>query len=308
LLDVSRITRGTLTLKVQRLELQQIIAKAVELASPLVEQRGHHLEISAPAEPIWVDADEARLAQVFASILVNAVRYTDNGGHISITLQLAESVVSVAIRDDGRGISAELLTQVFDLFVQGYQSTERSAGGLGIGLTLARSLVEKQGGQVVAESPGVGQGSTFTVRLPVTASPDDDQAAVSVRPQYAKVPRPFRILVVDDNEDAAEMLAEVLRAVGHQVATAGDAAEALRIVHGFRPEIAVLDIGLPVMDGYALAARLRAELGSAAPRFIAVTGYGQQHDRERSLRGGFTAHLVKPIDVQQLLDLVASEP
>jgi PAS domain S-box-containing protein len=307
LLDVSRITRGTLALKLQRLDVRDVVVKAVELASPLLEQRGHHVDIQTGDEPLWVEADDARLTQVFANILVNAARYTDAGGHISIRSQVSDGALRLSIVDDGRGIAAELLPKVFDLFVQGQQTAERSAGGLGIGLTLARRLIEKQGGTVVAESPGPGRGSTFTVQLPLL-SQRVELEAVAARSGYERVVRAYRILVVDDNEDAAEMLAEVLQTVGHQVVTAADAAEALRVVHGFRPELAVLDIGLPVMDGYALASRLRAELGQACPRLIAVTGYGQQHDRERSMRSGFTAHLVKPIDVQQLLDLIAAEP
>jgi CheY-like chemotaxis protein len=181
-------------------------------------------------------------------------------------------------------------------------------GGLGIGLTLARRLIEKQGGSISGESAGLGQGSTFTVRLPALAASDSAEAPASWRPAYAKVSRPLRVVVVDDNEDAAVMLAEMLHMVGHEVEVAMDAVEAIRVVRRFLPDVAILDIGLPVMDGYALASRLRGELGDAAPRLIAVTGYGQQHDRDLSMRSGFTAHLVKPVDVQQLLALVASEP
>jgi PAS domain S-box-containing protein len=307
LLDVSRITRGTLVLKLQRRELRDVIDKAVELASPLLEQRGHHVQIEVPAEPIVVEADDARLRQVFGNLLVNAARYTENGGHISIVAERLGGEASVRVRDDGRGIAAEFLPRIFDLFVQGQQSSERSTGGLGIGLTLARRLVEKHGGKLTAESPGVGLGSTFTVRLPLAAVDEGEQMPPSARLSPRQVSRPLRVLVVDDNEDAAVMLAEVLRAVGHEVETAGDAVEALHVAKHFQPEVAVLDIGLPVMDGYALAVRLREESGPAAPRLIAVTGYGQQHDRELSVRSGFSAHLVKPVDIPQLLELIAPE-
>jgi len=304
LLDVARITRGTLTLRQQRLDLRGVLAKAIELASPLLEQRKHHLEIDVPEQPILVYADDARLTQVFANILVNAARYTEDGGHIVIRERPLDGEVCVSIQDDGRGIPAELLPRIFELFVQGQQSADRSQGGLGIGLTLARRLVEKQGGRVTAESPGLGLGSTFTVHLPIPEAGTEMAEPVSARIVPKLTARPRRVLVVDDNEDAAVMLAEVLQSVGHQVETAGDAAEAMRLVRRFQPEVAILDIGLPVMDGYTLATRLREEHGPAAPRMIAVTGYGQQTDRERSLNSGISVHLVKPVDVQELIDLI----
>jgi PAS domain S-box-containing protein len=307
LLDVARITRGTIVLKQQRLDLRGVIAKAIELASPLLEQRKQHLELDLLDQPIPVEADDARLTQVFANILVNAARYTGDGGHITIRGRPLAGEVYVSIQDDGRGIPAELLPRVFDLFVQGQQSTDRSQGGLGIGLTLARRLVEKQGGRVTAESPGVGLGSTFTVHLPIAEPGVNVPEPVSARMTQQLTARPQRVLVVDDNEDAAVMLAEVLQSVGHQVETAGDAAEAMRVVRRFQPEVAILDIGLPVMDGYSLAVRLREEHGPAAPRMIALTGYGQQTDRDRSLRSGFIAHLIKPVDVQALIDLIQLE-
>ena len=308
LLDVSRITRGTLVLKLQRLDVRDCIAKAVELASPLFEQKSHHVQVDVPEEPILVLADDARLIQVLANVLVNAARYTGSGGHISIGAEVREGQVLVRVRDDGRGISPELLPKIFDLFVQGSQGAERSMGGLGIGLTLARRLIEKQGGTISAASGGEGQGSTFTVRLSVLAADELTASPESLLPGYTKVSRPLRILVVDDNEDAAVMLAEVLEMVGHDVQMATDAAEAIRVARSFHPEVAILDIGLPVMDGYTLALRLQGELGDASPRLIAVTGYGQQHDRDRSLLSGFAAHLVKPVDVQQLLLLVSPDP
>jgi len=308
LLDVSRITWGTLVLKMQPLDIRESIAKALELASPLFEQSRHHVQVDLPEQAVLVRGDDARLTQVLANVLVNAARYTDAGGHISVAAQVQEGHVQVLVRDDGRGIATELLPGIFDLFVQASQSAERSMGGLGIGLTLARRLIQKQGGTIGAESAGVGQGSTFTVRLPTLTQGHVAGAAESLHAAFPKVLRPLRVLVVDDNEDAAVMLVEVLQAVGHEVRMAVDPAEAIRLTRSFQPEVAILDIGLPVMDGYALALRLRGELGEAAPRLIAVTGYGQQHDRDRSLRSGFSAHLVKPVDVQQLLALVCSEP
>lgn len=305
LLDVSRITRGTLALNLEVLDVRDVIAKALELASPLLEQRRHHVRIDAPEQPVLVEADEARLTQVFGNILMNAARYTNEGGHVWVEITLGADQAEVAIRDDGQGIAPELLPKIFDLFVQGHQETDRSVGGLGIGLTLARRLVDKQGGKVWAESAGEGQGSTFRVRLPAVA-PDRQSDEASAQRLGPAVEHPYRVLVVDDNRDAAELLAEVLQAVGHEVMVAGDAAEALGLVRGaFKPDVAVLDIGLPVMDGYGLASRLQAELGAAAPRLIAVSGYGQQRDRERSAQAGFAAHFVKPVDLQQLLALIS---
>ncbi|MEY4548482.1 MAG: hypothetical protein RL685_4677 [Pseudomonadota bacterium] len=307
LLDVSRITRGTLALRAEPLDVREVINKALELVSPLLEQRLHHVRIDAPERPVWVEADDERLTQVFGNVLMNAARYTDDGGHIFIEISPAGGEVEVAVRDDGQGIAPDLLPKIFDLFVQGQQATDRAVGGLGIGLTLARRLVEKHGGTIRAESAGVGRGSTFRVRLPALDNAKQSAAGSPSRGQPS-VERPRRILVVDDNQDAAEMLGEVLQTVGHEVQVANDAAEALNLVRAsFRPDVAVLDIGLPVMDGYGLAAGLQAELGADAPRIIAVSGYGQDRDRERSARAGFFAHLVKPVDIQQLLALIAEE-
>ncbi len=305
LLDVSRITRGTLELKPEPLDVREVIAKAMELASPLLEQRRHHVRIDAPEQPVLVEADDARLTQVFGNILMNAARYTNEGGHISVEISKSGEDVEVAISDDGQGITPELLPKIFDLFVQGYQETDRSVGGLGIGLTLARRLMEKQGGKIWGESAGAGQGSTFRVRMPALRADRQNVAASAPEPKAA-VESPRRVLVVDDNRDAGELLGEVLQSVGHEVQVVGDAAEALNLIRDdYRPDVAVLDIGLPVMDGYGLASRLQMELGAAAPRLIAVSGYGQQRDRERSAQAGFVAHFVKPVDLQQLLAMIA---
>jgi PAS domain S-box-containing protein len=300
LLDVSRITKGKVELKKQRLDLCAVVAKAIEIASPLLEQRRHHFNVDVPGEEIFVDGDEARLAQVFANLLTNAAKYTELGGHIDVVVRQLGGEAIVQVRDDGVGIAPELLPRMFDLFVQGPQTIERSVGGLGIGLSLVRSLVRLHGGDVTAASAGLGLGSTFTVRLAVAdrlAAAPDQQGPPA--PTVAKTAK-RRVLVVDDNDDALELLGEVLRTQGHEVKTATDGASALTIVRQMQPDVAILDIGLPVMDGYELAERIRAELGERAPRLIALTGYGQQTDRARSERAGFAAHLVKPVDLELL--------
>ncbi|MBA3454828.1 MAG: PAS domain S-box protein [Deltaproteobacteria bacterium] len=298
LLDVSRITSGKLEIKNERLDLREIIAKAVETSSPLLEQRQHRVDLELTSHEIAVDGDLARLTQVFTNLVVNAAKYTGRGGHIRVTARTVASNVEIAVADNGIGISADLLPRVFDLFIQGYQTPERAGGGLGLGLTLVNRLVALHGGSVRVESPGAAKGSTFTVTLPVATQPKVIPLASANLANRAAVPR--RILIVDDNEDARCLLAELLQSLGHEVNTAIDGVEALTVVQRFSPEVAILDIGLPVMDGYELASRLRAEL-EATPRFIALTGYAQDSDRERTSEAGFDVHLVKPVDLSKLL-------
>ena len=305
LLDIAHITQGKVALRKQLLDLRELVAKAVEVASPLLEQRGHHFEVDVPPGTIIVQGDEARLIQVFANLLLNAAKYTEPAGHVRVHVEHCGEEVRVHVHDDGKGIEPQLLPHVFDLFVQGGQSSERSSGGLGIGLALVRSLVKLHGGSVSAHSGGEGLGSTFTVSLPVASGRDADAIG---RPAVAPLIRSSdarRVLLVDDNEDALELMAAMLRSIGHDVQSATDPVTALRLAKEFKPDVAVLDIGLPVMDGYALAAQLRADLGPETPRLIALTGYGMRNDRARSTEAGFSAHLVKPIDSQQLIDVLA---
>jgi PAS domain S-box-containing protein len=301
LLDVARITRGKIELKRQRIELAQVVARAIEIASPLIEQRSHYLAVDVARSGLPVFGDPTRLAQIVSNLLANAAKYTDMGGHIAVRASRSGDSIRLSVRDDGNGIDAAALARIFEPFVQTPQSADRALGGLGIGLTLVRTLLEMHGGGVEAKSAGVGKGSEFIVHLPVAA---DVAAADTLPPKSSEALAPegehaLRVLVVDDNADAAEMLAEVLRALGHTVELAEDGPSALRVAASFHPEVAVLDIGLPVMDGFELAEHLR-EMDRPPRRLIALTGYGQAEDRARGVKAGFDAHLVKPIDIDVL--------
>jgi signal transduction histidine kinase len=301
LLDVSRITRGKIQLKRSRLEAAQVIGNAVEMSSPLLEQRRHRLRVHVPKTGLLLEVDDARLQQVVSNLLTNAAKYTEPGGEITVVGEEHGGWIEIRVRDNGRGIPLDMLPRIFDLFVQGQRSSDRAEGGLGLGLALVRSLVELHGGSVAARSDGPGSGSEFIVRLP-RAAVDPPLAQVAIERVSAEGAAACkRVLLVDDNQDAAELLGEVLRSAGHTVAIAHDGAEALGLLRRFRPEVAVLDIGLPVMDGYELARRLRAEPELASLRCIAVTGYGQETDRARSRSAGFELHLVKPVDLSALL-------
>ncbi|MDC3961218.1 response regulator [Polyangium jinanense] len=299
LLDVSRVARGLISLAKRSTELEPIITRALEMASPLLEKRRHHVTVTVPRTGLAVYADPDRLAQVFANLFTNAAKYTDPGGVVEVSAERRGGTIVATVRDTGVGMSPELLARVFEPFVQGAQSIERSAGGLGIGLTLVKSLVSLHGGEVSAHSDGAGHGSTIEVRLPGL-----DRASLpaieEVNGPAAALPA-HRVLVVDDNEDAATLLADVIRAQGWPVAVAFDGPQALSMLESFAPDIAVLDIGLPVMDGYELAARIRERLGTRAPRLLAVTGYGQEEDRKHASEAGFAHHLVKPVSTDALL-------
>ena len=328
LLDVARITRGTVELRRETVPLSQVLARSVEMASLLVEQRQHLLTMDVPATDMHWSGDPMRLAQVVSNLLTNAARYTEPGGRLDLAAREEDGWFVISVRDNGKGIEADVLPRVFDLFFQGRQAIDRPQGGLGIGLALVRNLVELHGGTVEAHSAGPGQGSEFIVRLPALGAPGvaagdggpDQQAANAddVRPptsvtsatgesEVSDAPQASRsgprILVVDDNEDAAETIAMLLEAGGYRVAVANDPLAALALAASFEPELALLDLGLPVMDGYQLAGRLRQER-PAALRLLALTGYGQAGDRERTRAAGFDAHLVKPVDADELLALV----
>jgi signal transduction histidine kinase/ActR/RegA family two-component response regulator len=303
LLDVSRVARGKVSLAKRPIELATVVAKAVEATAPLLEQRRHQLEIAVPAEGLLVDADETRLTQVVSNLLANAARYTGSGGRVEVEAAREGVEIVLRVRDNGQGIEPSLLPHVFEMFVQGARGSDRAQGGLGLGLALVQSLTALHGGTVAARSEGLGRGSEFTVRLPssrplgeVTAAPAPEDRRAAARGQ--------RVLVVDDNRDGAEMISDLLIDAGYDVRLAGDPSQALSLAATFRPEVAILDIGLPVMDGYALGRELRARLGDAPPLLIALTGYGQEQDRRRSAEAGFSLHLVKPVDPDRLTHVV----
>ena len=296
LLDVSRILRDRIELRVERADLAAILSRSVESAGPAVDAQRHQLTIELPEQPIEVEGDTVRLAQVFANLLTNAVKYTDPGGHLRLELRRVGDEAVVRVRDDGVGISAEVLPHVFDLFHQAQRSLDRAQGGLGLGLTLVRRLVAMHGGTVEARSEGPGRGSEFVVRLPALPSrAEDDRPADSSVTPFAELPH-RRILVVDDNRDAADTLAALLEMAGHEVQTAYEGHKAVEKAEQFVPDVVFLDIGLPGLDGYEVARAVRGCLGRSTPRLIAVTGYGSRTDRERALEAGFDDHLAKPVD------------
>jgi PAS domain S-box-containing protein len=306
LLDVSRATRGKIELHRRDLELSDIVHEAIEVSSPLLEQRRHFVEIDVPREGLGVSADSERIVQAVSNLLTNAAKYSDPGSRITIRGTRADGKVRLSVRDRGSGIAPEMLGRVFDLFVQQPQTLDRAGGGLGLGLPIVRSLVELHGGSVSAASEGVGRGSEFTIELP--ALPHAVTRGPALRRANAgklQAAHRGRILVVDDNADAAATLGEALEHVGYQVAVAHDGPTALRIAAEFEPDVALLDLGLPVMDGYELAEHLNAQRHGDRPHLVAVTGYGQDADRRSSARAGFERHLVKPIDLDVLFGVVA---
>jgi len=301
LLDVSRITQQKVQLQKHRVELIEIVEHAVELTSPLVDERKHHLDVTIP-RGLFVYGDSTRLAQVVANLVNNSAKYTERGGHIAIAAAESAGRIELTVRDDGTGIEAAMLPHVFDLFAQEHQSLDRSQGGLGLGLAIVRSLVLMHDGTVTASSGGRDQGSLFTITFPRS---DGATSAPLERISPTQLPEVSRrILVVDDNADAAVLMAELFQRSGHHTAVAHDGPSALEIAAAFAPEIAILDIGLPVMDGYELARRLRELVGPI--HLIALTGYGRSSDRERALAAGFDVHLVKPIDPATLRAAVTS--
>jgi len=307
LLDVSRISRGKIEMKKAPMDLRDALAKATEIAVPLFERKRQDFEVDVPAYPLIVDGDDARLTQVFANLLTNAAKYTQEGGRIVLTVRHDKAHIIVAVRDNGVGIDPALLPRVFELFVQGYQDADRAEGGLGIGLTLVRSLVVMHGGEVEAHSGGARAGSTFVVRLPAEPLESESESEPEPEPEpaplAARVAAPGdrrQILVVDDNDDARMLLAEILETYGHTVRSAADGPEALAVLAKFKPDVAILDIGLPGMNGYELAARIREMPEHKQLRLLALTGYGQPDDATQTKDAGFDLHLVKPIDVQEL--------
>jgi CheY-like chemotaxis protein/two-component sensor histidine kinase len=306
LLDVSRISRNTLDLRKQRVELAAVVEGAVESSGPLIRQCGHELTVRLPPQPLHLDADPVRLAQVFSNLLNNAAKYTNRGGHIRLAAEREGSDAVVGVRDDGIGIPGDMLARVFDMFTQVDRSLERSQGGLGIGLTLVRRLVEMHDGSIEARSDGPGRGSEFVVRLPLILPPPEGPPQ-SEGPR-AKALSGCRILVVDDNHDSADSMAMLLRLKGNDVRTAHDGLEAVGVAGTFRPELVLLDIGLPKLNGYDVARQIRQQSWGRDVVLVALTGWGQDEDRRRSREAGFDFHVVKPVDLAALEHLLAGLP
>ncbi|MEI7686118.1 MAG: ATP-binding protein [Planctomycetota bacterium] len=303
LLDVSRISRGKLDLRKIRVDVASVVQIALETSRPLLDLFDHRVHVDMPDEPIWLDADPVRLAQIIANLLNNAAKYTDRGGEIWVRAEATQREAMIAVRDSGVGIPAEMLSRVFDLFAQVDRTLDRTQGGLGIGLRLVKQLVELHGGTVTATSEGLDRGSEFVVRLPRADAPvalGDPNPRLSS--EGANVSR--RILVVDDNRDAADSLAEILQMCGHRVAVAYEGPTAIALADENPPEIAILDLGIPQMSGHEIGATLRARPWGQAMLLVALTGWGQEADKERTRASGFDLHLVKPVDVDTLLKTI----
>jgi signal transduction histidine kinase/CheY-like chemotaxis protein len=302
LLDVSRITRNRIELRRDRIDLRTVLRSAIETIEPLSVAAGHAMEVELPDSPLWVYADFTRLAQAFANLLNNAVKYTDGGGRIAVSASLDVDDVVVAVSDTGIGIDPALLPRIFDMFMQIEQGMSRARSGLGIGLTLARRLFELHDGRIEARSPGTGAGTTFLVRLPVVAGVGEQKRpATHGRATAARC----RVLVAEDIPDAAEMMRLMIGCMGHDVRVAADGVEAVAIAEEFDPQIALLDIGMPRMDGYEAARRIRAALGQRVI-LVALTGWGQEEDQRRALAAGFDRHVTKPAEPDVLESLIAS--
>jgi signal transduction histidine kinase len=318
LLDVSRITRGKINLTKEVIDLATLVARAVETAQPLIEERRHELAVEIPSDAVAVLGDPTRLTQALANVLSNAAKYTDQGGRITVSAHLSGAEIEVRVRDTGIGIPADLLPLIFNLFTQLDRNAGRAQSGLGIGLALVRRLIEMHGGSVTAHSDGPGQGSEFVIRLPLHVV----QAGESHRKPHSNARSPVeqpmtnadsiraqrRILVADDNNDALESLATLLQLGGHEVYTAANGQLALEYAERHRPEVALLDIGMPMLDGYEVARRIRAQPWGQRITLVALTGWGQDSDRRRSREAGFDSHLVKPLDLEKLTELLARLP
>ena len=308
LLDTARITRGALHLERESVDLAMVLRDAVEASTPAMESGGHHLELDIAATPLLVEGDATRLTQLVANLLNNAARYTPPGGRITVKAWAEARWAVLTVRDTGRGIEPQNIDRIFDMFAQGRTARQRVGQGLGIGLALARRIAELHNGSLKARSEGENKGSEFTLRLPLS---DPDQTAPTKRAQAvpeAAVPpvTPRRVLVVDDNADAATTLDALLKSLGHETSVAGGGVEALRLAVEFRPDIVLLDIGMPDIDGYEVARRLR-NLNDRPFRIVAVTGWGQEPDRQKSREAGFDAHLVKPVSANELVQILSEK-
>ncbi|MFO1092725.1 MAG: ATP-binding protein [Planctomycetaceae bacterium] len=304
LLDISRINSGKLLLQRERVELGEVLNHALESAQPMISTRNHQCTLSMPPAAIWLEGDRQRLAQIFANLIVNAAKYTDPSGEISIAVTQEGQQVVVRVKDNGAGILSEMLPRIFEPFVQADRSHDRTHGGLGIGLTFVKRVVEMHGGIVEAFSEGIGHGSEFTVRLHAVAEIETPQAGDAPAAMSETGTRRLRILVADDNHDTAETLAMLLRKVGYETTTVDSGPAALQWAADEHPDVMIIDIGLPGMDGFEVARRIRSQESSKAIRLVAATGYAQAEDRDRALQAGFDHHLPKPIDFKVLMELL----
>ncbi len=303
LLDVSRITRGALELRRQRVDLRSVVQAACEVAQPLIDSYNHALDLKLPERSFYIDVDPLRISQVLSNLLTNAAKYTPSGGSIAVRAEVLKAEIVIEVSDDGIGIRPEALPTLFQMFARGDPASRHSAGGLGIGLGLAKGLVELHGGTITAQSAGPGSGSRFTVRLPIVAAAPAARAAKPA-PVFRTV-KALRILVADDNADAADTLAELLRLHGHEVTVANDGEEAIEAFERVRPEVALLDIGMPKKSGYEVAQWIRAQPQGREVTLAAITGWGQSADKARAEKAGFDRHLTKPIDYDELAALLS---
>jgi PAS domain S-box-containing protein len=304
LLDVSRITSGKISLRMERIDLMSSVLAAVEAVRPLIDRKRQVFDLRHDGAPLPVRGDPTRLTQIVVNLLNNASKYTPAGGHVLLAIERSESHAVIRVEDDGIGIQPDLLPRMFDLFVQGERGLDRSEGGLGLGLTLVRRLVHLHHGTVVASSRGANLGSVFEMRLPL------DEGAIDALPAKTTAVQPTarRVLVVDDNDDSAETMATLVEMWGHEVRTAGDGSSALRVAAEQRPEVVLLDIGLPNVSGFEVAAQIRALPGLAHAVLVAMTGYGQEEDRRRTREAGFAHHLTKPVRPDALREILSSLP
>jgi PAS domain S-box-containing protein len=305
LLDVSRIIRGELELRRERTDLRTMVRNAIETVKPLIDAAGHVVRIKGPTDPMWLDADPARLTQAIGALLNNAIKYTDRGGLIEVNASVQRGFGVLAITDSGIGIKASELSRIFDMFTQTDRALDRSRGGLGIGLTLAKRLIDLHGGTLEARSRGIGHGSTFTVTLPLADAPATTvPEAAPARTERRKAAR-CRVLVAEDIPDAAEMMRVMLDYMGHEVRVAADGVQAVTLAREFQPQVILLDIGLPRMDGYEACRRIRAAMGPEV-LLVALTGWGQEEDQRRAREAGFDLHITKPAEPNVLEALIAS--
>lgn len=307
LLDVNRISQGKIDLRRERIDVTTVVCDAVETVRPLSERRAQDLTVSLPPEPIFLDADPLRLAQVLVNLLNNAIKFTEKGGRIQLTVERQGRLAQISVRDSGIGLAPDQLPLVFDMFMQVNASLERTAGGLGIGLTLVKSLVEMHGGTVEARSAGMGHGSEFVVRIPIAIEESASQRTdSSIRATRSAGVR--RVLIVDDNDDAARSMSMLLTLDGIETLTAHDGIEAVDAAATFRPDLVLLDIGLPRLNGYDVARQLRQQSRGKTMVLVALTGWGQEEDRAKSRSAGFDGHMVKPLDPDALMKLLAEFP